>query len=113
MITEAELANWRAMVPWIPDTQVEQDLVLSRLIVEFARHPLLADELVFRGGTCFHKLWLGRPWRYSEDLDYVRRSAGGVGDTFDAIDDLLTNGHAETVISLTEYAFRAVERAVG
>jgi hypothetical protein len=28
----------------------------------------------------FHKLWLDRPWRYSEDLDYVRRSDGGVGD---------------------------------
>lgn len=75
MITEAELAHWRAMVLWSPDTQVEHDLVLSRLIVEFARHPLLGDALVFRGGTCFHRLWLDRPWRYSEDLDYVRRSA--------------------------------------
>ena len=85
MITEAELAHWRTRVPWVPDVQVEQDLVLSRLIVEFARHPLLGRELVFRGGTCFHKLWLDRPWRYSEDLDYVRRTDGGVGDIFDAI----------------------------
>jgi hypothetical protein len=84
VITEAELAHWRTMVPWVPDVQVEQDLVLSRLIIEFARHPLLGDELVFRGGTCFHKLWLDRPWRYSEDLDYVRRTDGGVGDIFDA-----------------------------
>ncbi len=58
---------------------------MSRLIVEIANHPLLGDELVFRGGTCFHQLWLGRPWRYSEDLDYVRRSAGGVGDVLDAL----------------------------
>ena len=65
--------------------------MLSRLIVEFARHPLLGDELVFRGGTCFHKLWLERPWRYSEDLDYVRRSGGGVGDIFDAIRTVATN----------------------
>jgi predicted nucleotidyltransferase component of viral defense system len=91
VITEAELAHWRTMVPWIPDTQVEQDLVLSRLIVEFARHPLLGHELVFRGGTCFHKLWLDRPWRYSEDLDYVRRTDGGVGDIFDAIRSVAAN----------------------
>jgi len=84
VITEAELAHWRSNVPWIPDDQVEQDLVLSRLIVELANHGLLGDELVFRGGTCFHKLWLERPWRYSEDLDYVRRTDGGVGDIFDA-----------------------------
>jgi predicted nucleotidyltransferase component of viral defense system len=91
VITEAELAHWRTAVPWVPDVQVEQDLVLSRLIVEFARHPLLGSELVFRGGTCFHKLWLDRPWRYSEDLDYVRRTDGGVGDIFDAIRAVATD----------------------
>ena len=85
MIAEAELAHWRQVVPWTDAHQVEQDLVLSRLIVEIARHPLLGEELVFRGGTCFHKLWLDRPWRYSEDLDYVRRSATGVGEVFDAL----------------------------
>lgn len=39
--------------------------------------------------------------------------ASGVHFVLDAIDDLLTNGHAGAVISLAEYAFRAVERAVG
>ena len=91
MITQAELAHWGTVVPWTRDSQVEQDLVLSRLIVEFARHPLLGSELVFRGGTCFHKLWLDRPWRYSEDLDYVRRTGGGVGEIFDAIRTVATD----------------------
>jgi predicted nucleotidyltransferase component of viral defense system len=36
--------------------------------------------LVFRGGTCLHKLCLPFPWRDSEDLDYVRRSSGGIAD---------------------------------
>jgi len=85
VITGADLAHWRHVVPWATDEQVKQDLVLSRLIIEIANHPLLGDELVFRGGTCFHKLWLDRPWRYSEDLDYVRRTAGGVGKVLDAI----------------------------
>ncbi len=92
MITEADLAQWRRVVPWPTDEQVEQDLVLSRLIIEIANHPLLGQELVFRGGTCFHKLWLDRPWRYSEDLDYVRTTAGGVGEILNALRDI-----AETV----------------
>lgn len=80
MITDADIAHWRSHVPWVDPDQVEQDLVLSRVIVEIANDPVLGPELVFRGGTCFHKLWLDRPWRYSEDLDYVRTTAGGVGD---------------------------------
>ena len=85
MITEADIAHWQRRVPWPTLEQVEQDLVLSRLIVEIASHPLLGNELVFRGGTCLHKVWLDRPWRYSEDLDYVRRTPGGVGGILDAI----------------------------
>jgi predicted nucleotidyltransferase component of viral defense system len=85
VITEADIAQWRTQVPWIDPDQVEQDLVLSRMIVEIANDPLLGQELVFRGGTCFHKLWLDRPWRYSEDLDYVRTTAGGIGDILSAL----------------------------
>ncbi len=88
MITEADIAHWRTKVPWITPEHVEQDLVLSRLIIEFANHPLLGDDLIFRGGTCFHKLWLDRAWRYSEDLDYVRRHEGGIGHVLDAIRDV-------------------------
>ncbi|WP_419926405.1 nucleotidyl transferase AbiEii/AbiGii toxin family protein [Candidatus Poriferisocius sp.] len=88
MITQADIAHWQQRVPWPALEQVEQDLVLSRLIAEIANHPLLGNELVFRGGTCLHKLWLDRPWRYSEDLDYVRRSAGGIGTVLDAIRDI-------------------------
>ncbi len=61
MITQADIAHWQQRVPWPTLEQVEQDLVLSRLIVEIANHPLLGNELVFRGGTCLHKLWLDQP----------------------------------------------------
>src|SRR5665647_1340997 len=40
-----------------PD-QVEQDLLLSQLICLIAGDDYLGDELVFRGGTCLHKLYL-------------------------------------------------------
>jgi len=88
VIAESDLTQWRSKLPWPTDEQIEQDLVLSRLIVDIAQHPLLGNELVFRGGTCFHKLWMSRPWRYSEDLDYVRRTGGGVGAILDAIRDV-------------------------
>lgn len=88
MITRADIQHWRNQVPWIAADNVEQDLVLSRLIVEIANHSLLSKELVFRGGTCFHKIWLDRPWRYSEDLDYVRRTDGGVGEILDALKEV-------------------------
>ena len=86
MIPEAYLTEWAATAPWPDSSQIEQDLILSRLIAEFANHPLLGKELAFRGGTCLHKLYLPSAYRYSEDLDYVRIPAqGGVGQYFDAI----------------------------
>ena len=88
MIPQADIAHWRTQVPWVSAENVEQDLILSRLIVEIAQHPLLGSELVFRGGTCLHKLWLDRPWRYSEDLDYVRPSTGGVGGILNGVREI-------------------------
>ena len=97
MITQADIAHWRTHVPWISPEDVEQDLVLSRLIIEFAQHSLLGKELMFRGGTCLHKLWLDKPWRYSEDLDYVRRSQGGVGVVLDAIREVAADAGFDEV----------------
>jgi hypothetical protein len=41
------------------------------LAIRVARHPLLGERLVWRGGTCLHKLHLEEARRYSEDLDYA------------------------------------------
>lgn len=72
MIPQAAIQAWAVDRPWSTLVAVEQDLVLARLIVAFAEHPLLSEELVFRGGTCLHQLVMDRPRRYSEDLDFVR-----------------------------------------
>lgn len=85
MIPRSDLVDWSDRVGWPSIDQVEQDLVLSRLIVEVAQDPYLGEELVFRGGTCLHKLYETGTARYSEDLDYVRRSEGGIGDLTRAI----------------------------
>ncbi len=78
MIAQAYLNEWVSRAPWPTQLQIEQDLLLSRLIVEIAGHELLGGELALRGGTCLNKLHLPEPLRYSEDLDYVRRTRSGI-----------------------------------
>jgi len=88
MIPYDAITEWATERPWPTRDQVEQDLLLSRAICEIANHPYLKDELVFRGGTAFHKLHLDTPLRYSEDLDYVRRTPGGIEPVTNALTDL-------------------------
>jgi predicted nucleotidyltransferase component of viral defense system len=85
LIPRAWITEWSAQAPWPTEADIEQDLILSRLIVEIAKDDLLGGELVMRGGTCLHKLHLREPLRYSEDLDYVRRTRSGVGPYLDAL----------------------------
>ncbi len=85
MIPNAVVTAWGNARPWPSRFQIEQDLLLARLIVEIYNHPYLARELVFRGGTCLHQLRLTAPRRYSEDLDFVRRTHDGIGEVFDAL----------------------------
>ena len=61
MIPYDAITEWATERPWPTRDQVEQDLLLSRAICEIANHPYLKDELVFRGGTAFHKLHLDTP----------------------------------------------------
>ncbi len=79
MIPRASITAWRSRAPWLLDEQVEQDLVLSRAMVEIFSDPLLSAELALRGGTALHKLFLVRVRRYSEDIDLVQLNAGPIG----------------------------------
>jgi len=42
------IAEWRQHVSWVPSSQVEQDLVLSRVLVEIFGDADLAESLAFR-----------------------------------------------------------------
>lgn len=85
MLPEAYITEWSASTPWPDPVQVEQDLILSRLLIEIANDELLGKALAFRGGTCLQKLHLPSPIRYSEDLDYVRTDTEPrLGPIFDA-----------------------------
>lgn len=80
MISRSQIANWRLEHDWLTDDQVEQDYLLSQAICEISNDSFLSNELVLRGGTAYHKLFLPKPVRYSEDLDYVRTREGAIGD---------------------------------
>lgn len=89
MIPRAFITAWRATVPWADDAQVEQDLVLTRAVVEMFTHPVVAEKLVLRGGTAFYKLYFSRPARYSEDIDVVQSVAHPIGEVLDSIRECL------------------------
>ena len=89
MIERDFIVAWRQQVPWPTDAQVEQDLVLSRALIEIFNHPLLSRELAFRGGTALHKLFLPKLARYSEDIDLVQIAAGRIGPVMTALRETL------------------------
>jgi hypothetical protein len=89
MIPRANITAWRATAPWPTDAQVEQDLVISRALVDLYSHPAFRNSLAFRGGTALHKLLLATPGRYSEDIDLVQTSPGPIGLALDAIREAL------------------------
>jgi predicted nucleotidyltransferase component of viral defense system len=75
-------------------------------MVEIAKDALLGDELTMRGGTCLHKLHFPLPLRYSEDLDFVRRTRSGIKPYMDAIRKIATN------VGLAEHGFNQVGQMV-
>lgn len=91
MIPRDYITEWRAQAPWIEDAQVEQDLVISRALVEIFSHPVLKDAFAFRGGTALYKLHLRPPARYSEDIDLVQVTAEPAGPAMDALQETLNS----------------------
>ena len=88
MIPQDFISEWKKHAPWPQNHQVEQDLIISRALVEIFGHPLLAKSVAFRGGTALFKLHLP-PLRYSEDIDLVQVQPGPVGRIMDALQERL------------------------
>ena len=89
MIPKDFITEWRDRAPWVSDRQVEQDLVISRALVELYSRQEIASSLAFRGGTALYKLHLRPAARYSEDIDLVQTQPQGIGPALDAIHDAL------------------------
>lgn len=103
MIQKKFLDAWRyQQAPWSTYLMVEQDLIISRALLELYNHPKIKDSLVFRGGTALNKLFLKPAARYSEDLDFVQSRAEPIGETLDAVRSVLDKWLGEPRRKLTE-----------
>lgn len=89
MIPNTSIIGWRSHAPWSTSAQTEQDLILSRAIIEIFADPFLRERLAFRGGTALQKVYLKEPVRYSEDIDLVQRRAEPIGPVINSIRDKL------------------------
>jgi predicted nucleotidyltransferase component of viral defense system len=79
LLPKAYIDQWKLNSPWRQDEFIEQDLILSRLLIELYSSKIITENLAFRGGTALNKLFLKIPYRYSEDLDFVQIKTGDIG----------------------------------
>jgi len=89
MIPRDYITAWRAEAPWVQDFQIEQDLIISRALVEIFSNPTLAEALAFRGGTALYKLYVTPAPRYSEDIDLVQVRAEPAAPMMSALREIL------------------------
>ena len=89
MIPAMHITAWANVAPWAELGQIEQDLILSRAIIEIFSDEFLRNELRFRGGTALNKLHFPEPLRYSEDIDLVRTTHGPIGPILDRLREVL------------------------
>ena len=90
MIAKPYIAKWQEHAPWKQFYQVEQDLVISRVLVEIFSDDFLRENLAFRGGTALHKLYLNPAPRYSEDIDLVQIKAGPIKPIMKRLQEVIT-----------------------
>ena len=90
MIPKPDIAKWKQQAPWNEFAQVEQDLIISRTLVEIFSDEFLRENLAFRGGTALHKLYLKPAPRYSEDIDLVQVKSGPIKPIMKRIDEVVT-----------------------
>jgi len=90
MIARPYIAKWQEHAPWKEFAQVEQDLIISRVLVEIFSDDFLKEHLAFRGGTALHKLYLNPAPRYSEDIDLVQIQPGPIKPVMERISEVIT-----------------------
>lgn len=68
---------------------IEQDLIISRAVIDIFNDSFLNKKVAFRGGTALHKLYFQPAARYSEDIDLVQVIPESIGDTIDRFREVL------------------------
>jgi predicted nucleotidyltransferase component of viral defense system len=114
MIPQSFIERWQQQVPWQTLAMVEQDLIISRVLVELYNNRQVSENLVFRGGTALNKLYLNPPSRYSEDIDFVQINSAPIGKTIDAIRATLAHlFEEEPVRKITQRSVKLIYRYIG
>lgn len=90
MIAKPYIARWQEHAPWKDFAQVEQDLIISRVLVDIFSDDFLREHLAFRGGTALHKLYLSPAPRYSEDIDLVQIKPGPIKPIMQRLSEVIT-----------------------
>ena len=90
MIPKPYIAQWQEHAPWRTFEQIEQDLIISRVLVELFNDEFLKENLAFRGGTALYKLYLKPAARYSEDIDLVQIKPGPVKPIMERLGEVIT-----------------------
>ena len=112
MIPEQFLEFWREKANWKSLEHVEQDLLLSRVIVELYADSLLQESIALIGGTIINKAFLPRAMRYSEDLDFVYINPEPIGPVIDSIRQILDPLFGEPRRKVSKFGVRLVYRYV-
>ena len=110
MISKPHIAQWREHAPWKEFAQVEQDLIISRALVEIFSDDFLKEHLAFRGGTALHKLYLNPAPRYSEDIDLVQIKEGPIKPILKRLKEVITFFEEERSTQVRGHGAKALYR---
>jgi hypothetical protein len=61
LIPAAYVQAWSAKAPWPDARQVEQDLIICRVLCDLFNATVLKGKIAFRGGTAINKLLFKQP----------------------------------------------------
>lgn len=110
MIPRPYIAKWQKNVPWKEFSQVEQDLIISRTLVEIFSDDFLRENLAFRGGSALHKIYLHPAPRYSEDIDLVQIKSGPIKPIMERIGEVVTFFEEKRATQLRGHGAKALYR---
>lgn len=80
VIDRREILDTAAQTSLTPHV-VEKDYVLGWILAGIFGHEELAENWIFKGGTCLKKCFF-ETYRFSEDLDFTLRDAAHIDETF-------------------------------
>src|SRR3990167_10993406 len=110
MIPEIFIEQWRSHAAWKTLAMIEQDLIISRALIDLYNNQKIQSSLVFRGGTALNKLFIQPPARYSEDIDLVQIKSEPIGEILNAIRKGLDEWLGEPKRKLTERSAKLIYR---